>query len=169
MIENVENTDLTKIPMNNPIIAEEKKLIAQLSEQIAKMKVEMDKTRKLMNSTIFANTLIPDNGRPPLHFPTSYPTSEYLPINSTTAKNLNPPIIDSTTLNPHQASFSCQKLLTPQNPNTNNFQNIPHNHQISTIVQNSLTTQPIHIKIVSTTHFELDNYEKKGKEWKVMK
>uniref|UniRef100_M1DAW2 Uncharacterized protein n=1 Tax=Solanum tuberosum TaxID=4113 RepID=M1DAW2_SOLTU len=111
VVENIEITELTKININDLIIAEHNKLIAQLFQQIAEMRAEMDKTRDLMNLAIVANTPTPDNGRPPLHFPTVYPTSERFPNNSTTATNLKPPTINLTTLNPHQACPSRQKYL----------------------------------------------------------
>uniref|UniRef100_M1D9V5 Uncharacterized protein n=1 Tax=Solanum tuberosum TaxID=4113 RepID=M1D9V5_SOLTU len=71
MVENAENTYLIEIVVNDPIIAEQNKLIAQLFQQIAEMRAEMDKTRDLTNLAIVANTSTPDNGRPPLHFATS--------------------------------------------------------------------------------------------------
>uniref|UniRef100_M1DSN5 Uncharacterized protein n=1 Tax=Solanum tuberosum TaxID=4113 RepID=M1DSN5_SOLTU len=181
VVENVENTNLTEITVNDPIIVEQNKLIAQLFQQIAEMRAEMDKTRDLTNLAIIANTPTPVNGRPPLHFPTLDPTSDHFPNNLSTATNPKPPIIDLTTLNPHHASSSHQKLPTPQNPNTNS-QNFPPIHQTPTqIVQNPSTTQPIPIKTAShfpitpesypfsTTHFELDDCEKKEKEWKAIK
>uniref|UniRef100_M1E135 Uncharacterized protein n=1 Tax=Solanum tuberosum TaxID=4113 RepID=M1E135_SOLTU len=73
MVETVENTDLNEITVNDPIIAEQNKLIAQLFQQIAEMRAEMNKTRNLTNLVIIANTPTPDNERPPLHFPTSDP------------------------------------------------------------------------------------------------
>uniref|UniRef100_M1DC82 Uncharacterized protein n=1 Tax=Solanum tuberosum TaxID=4113 RepID=M1DC82_SOLTU len=108
VVENVENTDLTKITVSDPIIVEQNKLIAQLFQQIAEMRAEMDKTRELTNQAIIANTPIPNNGRPPLYFPTSNPTFVYLPNNSSTATIPKPPIID-TTPNPYHASSSHQK------------------------------------------------------------
>uniref|UniRef100_M1E116 Uncharacterized protein n=1 Tax=Solanum tuberosum TaxID=4113 RepID=M1E116_SOLTU len=68
MAENVENTDLDEIMVNNPIIIEQNKLIAQFFQQITEMRAEMDKTRDLMNLAIIANTPTPNNGRTPLHF-----------------------------------------------------------------------------------------------------
>ncbi|KAK4706407.1 hypothetical protein R3W88_034037 [Solanum pinnatisectum] len=77
MVENVENTDLDEITVNDPIIVEQNKLIAQLFQQIAEMRPEMDKTRDVTNLAIIANTPTPDNGRPPLHFPSSDPTFKH--------------------------------------------------------------------------------------------
>uniref|UniRef100_M1DMA7 Uncharacterized protein n=1 Tax=Solanum tuberosum TaxID=4113 RepID=M1DMA7_SOLTU len=146
------------------------------------MRAEMDKTRDLTNLAIVANTPTLDNRRPTLNFPTSDPTSDHFPNNSSTSTNPKSPIIDLTTLNPHHASSSHQKLPTLQNPNTNIFQNFPSVHQTPTqIVQNPPTTQPIPQKTAChnsispesypqfTTHFELDDCEKKEKEWKVIK
>jgi len=76
VVENVENTNLTEITVNDPIIVEQNKLIAQLFQQIAEMRAEMDKTRDLTNLAIIANTPTPDNGRPTLNFPTSDVTPE---------------------------------------------------------------------------------------------
>lgn len=87
--------------MNEPIIDEQNKLIAQFIQLIAKMRAEMDNTLDLMHLTIIANTPIPYNGRSLLHFPTSDPTSKCFPNNSTTTTNPKLPIIDSTTPNPH--------------------------------------------------------------------
>jgi len=70
MVENAENTYLIEIVVNDPIMDEQNKLIAQLFQQIAEMRTEMDKTRDLMNLAIVVNTPTPDNGRPPLYFPT---------------------------------------------------------------------------------------------------
>lgn len=56
MVENVQNTDLNETTMNDPIIDEHNKLIAQLLQAIAEMRDEMDKTRDLTNLTIIANT-----------------------------------------------------------------------------------------------------------------
>ncbi|KAL3351324.1 hypothetical protein AABB24_019756 [Solanum stoloniferum] len=180
--ENVENTNLTEITVNDPIIVEQNKLITQLFRQIAEMRAEMDKTRNLTNLAIVANTPTLDNERPPLYFPTSDPVSEHFPNNSSTATIPKPPIIDLTTPNPHHASSSHQKLPTSPNPNTNTFQNFPLVHQTLTqIVKNPPTTRPIPLKIAFhlpiypesyhpfTTHVELDHYEKNEKEWKVIK
>uniref|UniRef100_M1DY90 Uncharacterized protein n=1 Tax=Solanum tuberosum TaxID=4113 RepID=M1DY90_SOLTU len=137
MVETIENTDLNKIIVNDPIIAEQNKLIGQLFQQIA----EIDKTRELTNLAFIANTPTPDSERPPLHFPTSDPTSERFPNNSTTATIPKPPLINLTTPNPHHASSSHQKLPTPHNPNTNVFQKFHLIHQTPTqIVQNPPTT-----------------------------
>uniref|UniRef100_M1E0P2 Uncharacterized protein n=1 Tax=Solanum tuberosum TaxID=4113 RepID=M1E0P2_SOLTU len=141
----------------------------------------MDKTRDLTNLAIVADTPTLDNGRPPLHFPTSDPTCEHFPNNSSTSTILKPLIIDLTTPNPNHPSSPHQELPTPQNPNTNVFQNFPPIHQIPTkIAQDPPITQPIPLKNTFhlpiwpelyppfTTHFEPDRYEKKEKEWKVI-
>ena len=119
MVETVENIDLSKITVNETTIAEQNKMIAQLFQQIAKMRTEMDKTRDLTNLAIIVDTPTPDNERPPLYFPTSDLTSEYFPNNSTTFTILKSSIFDLTTPNPHHASSSHQKLPTSQNLNTN--------------------------------------------------
>ncbi|KAK4738509.1 hypothetical protein R3W88_002206 [Solanum pinnatisectum] len=85
MVETVENTNLNEITMNDPIIAKQNKLIAQLFQQIAEMRAEMDKTRDLTNLAIVTNTPTPDDRRPPLYFPTSDPISDHFP-------NIHPPL-----------------------------------------------------------------------------
>uniref|UniRef100_M1DJP1 Uncharacterized protein n=1 Tax=Solanum tuberosum TaxID=4113 RepID=M1DJP1_SOLTU len=178
VVENVENTNLTEITVNDPIIVEQNKLIAQLFQQIAEMRAEMDKTRDLTNLAIIANTPTLDNRSPPLHFPTSDLTLEDFSNNSSPSTIPKPPIIDLTTPNPHHASSSHQKLPNPPNPNTNTFQNFPPVHQtLIQIVENPPTTQPIPLKTAFhlpispesyhpfTTHVELEHYEK-NEEWK---
>ena len=81
MVENVDNTDLNKDSVNDLIIAEENKLIAQLPQEIDEMRVEMDKTRDLKFLAIIAKTPTLDNERTPLHFPSSDVTSEHFPNN----------------------------------------------------------------------------------------
>uniref|UniRef100_M1DFV1 Uncharacterized protein n=1 Tax=Solanum tuberosum TaxID=4113 RepID=M1DFV1_SOLTU len=141
------------------------------------MRAEMDKTRDLTNQAIIANSPTPNNERPPLSFPTSNPTSLKFPTNSSTPTISKPLIIDLTIPNPYHDSSSHQKLHIPQNPNINNLQNFPPVQQIPTqIVQSPPITQPIPLKTAcylspesypsSTTHFELDHYEMKEKEWK---
>ncbi|KAK4726978.1 hypothetical protein R3W88_031895 [Solanum pinnatisectum] len=140
------------------------------------MRAEINKTQDLTNLAIIAYTPTLDNGRPPLHFPISDPTPEHFPNNSSTATIPKPPIIDLTTPNPRHASFSHQTSPTPQNPNFPPIQQI-----LTQIIQNPPTTQPIPLKTACqnstlsesqplfTTQFELDHYEKKENEWKVIK
>uniref|UniRef100_M1DTB8 Uncharacterized protein n=1 Tax=Solanum tuberosum TaxID=4113 RepID=M1DTB8_SOLTU len=52
VVENDENTNLIEMIVNDPIIAERNKLIAQLFQQIDEMRAEMYKTRDLTNLPI---------------------------------------------------------------------------------------------------------------------
>ena len=58
MVENVENTGLNKITVNEPTIDEQNKLIAQLFEKIAEMRPEINKTQNLMNPAIMLTFLL---------------------------------------------------------------------------------------------------------------
>ena len=129
--------------MNDLIIAEQNNLIAQLLQEIDEMRVEMDKTRDLKILAITAKTRTLDNERPQLHFPSSDPTFEPFPNNSTTSTIPKPSIIDATTPSLEHASSSHQKSPTSQNPDTKILQNFPLNHHIPTqIVQNHLPLNP---------------------------
>ncbi|KAK4738521.1 hypothetical protein R3W88_002218 [Solanum pinnatisectum] len=112
MSDNVEDTSLTDVVVAQPVIADQNELIMQLMQQLAEMRVEMQRRQDLPNSTFAFNT--PADGRPPLHFP---------PLNTEQAQNPssspahNPSIIDPTTQNPQYASASYQTPPLPHNTN----------------------------------------------------
>ena len=68
MVKTIENIYLNEITMNGPTIAKQNKLIAQLFQQIAEMRAEMDKTQDLTNLAVVAYTPTLDNDIPPQHF-----------------------------------------------------------------------------------------------------
>ena len=82
--ENVKNTNLNQATVNDLVIVEQNNLISQLLQEIDEMRLEMYKTRYLKKFSIIAKAPTLDNGRPPLHFPSSDPTSEHFPSNSKT-------------------------------------------------------------------------------------
>ncbi|KAK4738152.1 hypothetical protein R3W88_001849 [Solanum pinnatisectum] len=112
MGDNVEDTSLTDVVVAQPVIADQNELIMQLMQQLAEMRVEMQRRQDLPNSTFAFNT--PADGRPPLHLP---------PLNTEQAQNPssspahNPSIIDPTTQNPQYASASYQTPPLPHNTN----------------------------------------------------
>ncbi|KAK4715537.1 hypothetical protein R3W88_013875 [Solanum pinnatisectum] len=105
----------TDVVVAQPVVADQNELIVQLMQQIAEMRVEMQRRQDLPNPAFIA----PADGRPSLHFP---PPSAEQAHNPSSSPAHNPAIIDLTTQNPHYASASYQ---TPPPPQNTNFQMPP--------------------------------------------
>ena len=120
MAENSEDVGLTEVAIIDPIIAEQNEVIAQLVQQIAELKVEMQKNRDLSNLAITANT--PSDGVYAFSFPHQNPVTEHTLNNPPAIPIQKTPIINLTTPNPNHASSSQQ---TPPPPNPNNVQAFP--------------------------------------------
>ena len=150
MGDNNDEIGMNDVVVAQPGAADKNELIIQLMQQIAEMRVEMQRMRDLPNPISSFNP--PRDGRPPLHL---------LPSNAEQVQNIlsnptqNPPTIDLTTPNPRHAT-SCQApqhpqntnlqiLHLPQNQNTNNDQTFPHlqnqNTDPQTLPQNYQDTQ----------------------------
>ena len=131
MGDNNEEIEIDDVVVDQPAAADKNELIMQLMQQIAEMRVEMQRMWDLPNPISSFNP--PRDGRPPLHFPPSS-TEQVQNLLSNPAQN--PPTIDSTTPNPRHATTSCQAPYHPhdtnqilqltQNQNTNNAQTFPH-------------------------------------------
>ena len=140
MGDNDEEVSLTDFVVAQPTLADQNELIMQLMQQIAEMRVEMQRMQDLSNRVSSFNP--PRDGRPPLHYP---PSSTEQVQNLLSNPIQNPPTIDLTTLNPHHATTSCQAphhshntnqiLHLPQNQNTDP-QNFPQNYQANQNTQN---------------------------------
>ncbi|KAK4707097.1 hypothetical protein R3W88_033346 [Solanum pinnatisectum] len=112
MGDNVEDTSLTDVVVAQPVIADQNELIMQLMQQLAEMRVEMQRRQDLPNSAFAFNA--PADRRPPLHFPSSNTEQAQNPSSSPAH---NPSIVDLTTQNPHYASASYQTPPLPHNTN----------------------------------------------------
>ncbi|KAK4736987.1 hypothetical protein R3W88_000684 [Solanum pinnatisectum] len=112
MGDNVEDISLTDVVVAKPIVADQNELIMQLMEQIAEMRVEMQRRQDLPNPAFAFNA--PADGRPPPHFPSSSAEQTQNPPSSPAH---NPSIIDLTTQNPHYTFASYQ--TPPPHQNTN--------------------------------------------------
>ncbi|XP_055814108.1 uncharacterized protein LOC129883473 [Solanum dulcamara] len=84
------------------------------------MRVEIQKNRELSNLAIAANTPVPGDGRPPIHFPSPSSSTEHVQ-NPSLNPTQNAFIIDLTTSNLHHASASYQAPPHPQNTNPQSF------------------------------------------------
>ena len=67
MGDNNDEIDMNDVVVAQPASANKNELIMQLMQQIAKMRVEMQRMQDLPNPTSSFNP--PRDGRPPLHFP----------------------------------------------------------------------------------------------------
>ena len=134
MGDNNDEVDMNDVVVDQPTAADKNELIMQLMQQIAEMRVEMQRMQDLANPISSFNP--PRDGRPLLHFP---PPSTEQVQNLLFNPTQNPPTIDLTTPNPRHATTSCQAPHHPQNTNlqilhlsqnqnTNNAQTFPH-HQ----------------------------------------
>ena len=139
MGDNNEEIEIDDVVVAQPAAADKNELIMQLMQQIAEMRVEIQRMRDGSNPVSSFNP--PRDGRPPLP-----------PSNAEQVQNLlsnpaqNPPTIDSTTPNPRHATTSCQAPYHPhdtnqilqltQNQNTNNAQTFPHFQNQNTDPQN---------------------------------
>ncbi|KAK4733733.1 hypothetical protein R3W88_007994 [Solanum pinnatisectum] len=111
MGDNVEDTSLTNV-VAQPIAVDQNELIMQLIQQIAEMRVKIQRRQDLPNPAFTFNA--PIDGRPPLYCP---PSSAEQAQNPPSILAQNPSIIDLTTQNPHYASFSYQTPPPSQNTN----------------------------------------------------
>ncbi|KAK4732100.1 hypothetical protein R3W88_025088 [Solanum pinnatisectum] len=109
MGDNVEDTNLTDVVVAQPIVADQNELIMQLMQQIAEMRVEIQRRQDSPNPA-----LVPADGRPLLHFP---PSNTGQTQNPPPSPAHNPSIVDLTPQNPQYASASYQ--TPPPPPNTN--------------------------------------------------
>ena len=194
MGDNDEEVSLTDFVVAQPTAADQNELIMQLMQQIAEMRVEMQRMQDLSNRVSSFNP--PRDGRPPLHYP---PSSTEQVQNLLSNPIQNPPTIDLTTLYPHHATTSCQApqhpqntnlqiLHLPQNQNTNNAQTFPNlqnqntdpqtfpkNHQANQNTQNPSIVPPIpqktNLQIPTSNEpyvncSELDHCKEQEREWR---
>ncbi|XP_049345800.1 uncharacterized protein LOC125810336 [Solanum verrucosum] len=138
MGDNVEDTSLTDVVVAQPVIADQNELIMQLMQQIAEMRVEMQRRQDLPNPAFASNT--PTDGRPPLHFPSLNTEQAQNPPSSLAH---NPSIINLTAQNPQYASASHQTAHPPQNTN---FQVPPPPHNPD--LQVPLSPQNVNLQTV---------------------
>ena len=120
MGDNNEEVSLTDFVVAQPTAADQNDLIMQLMQQIAEMRVEMQRMQDLSNRVSSFNP--PRDGRPPLHYP---PSSTEQVQNLLSNPIQNPPTIDLTTLYPHHATTSCQ--APHRSHNTNQILHLPRN------------------------------------------
>ena len=142
MGDNNEEIDLTDVVVAQHVLADQNELILQLMQQIAEMRVEMQRRQDLPPPT-FAVNAQPD-GRPPAQIP---PPNVEQAQHPTSSPARNPSIIDLTTQNPHYASASYQ--TPPPPPNTNLQAPLPPpnaNHQTGLPPQSQNVNRP-HISL----------------------
>ncbi|KAK4721901.1 hypothetical protein R3W88_012134 [Solanum pinnatisectum] len=92
MGDNVEDTNLTDVVVAQPVIADQNELIMQLMQQIAEMRIEIQRRQDSPNPAF-----VPTDGRPPLHFP---------PSNTGQTQNPPPTIFQISVPNEHDANGS---------------------------------------------------------------
>uniref|UniRef100_M1BQZ8 Uncharacterized protein n=1 Tax=Solanum tuberosum TaxID=4113 RepID=M1BQZ8_SOLTU len=109
MGDNNDEVGLTDVVMAQPAATDQNELIMQLMQQIAEMRVEMQRRQDLSNPIFAFNT--PGDRRPPLYFPPSNAEHAHNPPSNPAQ---NPSTIDPTAPNPHQASVSYQAPPPPQ-------------------------------------------------------
>ena len=151
MGDNNDEIDMNDVVVAQPAAADKNELIMQLMQQIAEMRVEMQRMQDGSNPVSSFNP--PRDGRPPLHFP---PPSKEQAQNLLSNPTQNPLTVDLTTPNPRHATTSCQAphhpqntnlqfLHIPQNKNMKKAQTFPHhqnqNADPQTFPQNYLATQ----------------------------
>uniref|UniRef100_M1A8M7 Uncharacterized protein n=1 Tax=Solanum tuberosum TaxID=4113 RepID=M1A8M7_SOLTU len=133
MGDNNDEISLTDVVVSQPAAIDQNELIMQLMQQIAEMRIEMQRRQDLSNSIFAFNP--PGDGRPPLHIP---PLSAEQVQNPPSNPAQNPPIIDLIASNPHYASASYQIPPPPQNtslqaplpsPNANHQTGLPPQSQ----------------------------------------
>ncbi|TMW81264.1 hypothetical protein EJD97_010805, partial [Solanum chilense] len=159
-----------------PAAADKNELIMQLMQQIAEMRVEMQRMQDLPNRISSFNP--PRDGRPPLHFP---PSNAEQVQNILSNPTQNPPTINLTTPNPHHAT-SCQAPEHPQNTNLqilhlpqNQTSNFPPKLSSHSNTQNPSIVAPIPQKTTFQTPTsnelyancsELDHCKEQEREWR---
>uniref|UniRef100_M1DXM3 Uncharacterized protein n=1 Tax=Solanum tuberosum TaxID=4113 RepID=M1DXM3_SOLTU len=107
--DNNDEISLTDVVVAQPAAADQNELIMQLMQQIAEMRIEMQRRQDLRNLGFAFNA--PADVRPPLHFP---PSNAKQAQNQPSNPAQNPRIIDLTASNPHHASISYQAPPPPQ-------------------------------------------------------
>ena len=159
MGDNNDEIDRDDVAVAQPVTADKNELIMQLMQQIAEIRVEMQRMRDGSNPISSFN--LPRDGRPPLP-----------PSNAEQVQNIisnppqNPPTIDSTIPNPRHATTSYQApqhpqntnlqiLHLPQNQNTDP-QNFPQNYQAPQNTQNPSIVPPIPQKLLSKSHLQMN-------------
>ena len=146
MGDNDDEIEMNDIVVAQPAAADKNELIMQLMQQIAEMRVEIQRMRDGSNPVSSFNP--PRDGRPPLP-----------PSNAEQVQNIlsnppqNPPTIDSTIPNPRHATTLCQAPHHPQNTNlqilhlsqnqNTDPQNFPQNYQAPQNTQNLSIVPPI--------------------------
>ena len=148
--DNNEQVSLTGVVVDQPTIADQNELIMQLMQQIAEIRVEMQRRQDLPPPGFTTNAI---NGRPPLYFPFSnMDPAQNLP--STPAQN--PSIVDLTTINPQYASASYHKSPPPQN-NHSDIPPYPQNtHRKTTTPTQNQSQHPNHNTFNQTSHHHLN-------------
>ncbi|XP_049353871.1 uncharacterized protein LOC125818392 [Solanum verrucosum] len=111
MSDNNDEIGLTDVVVAYLAAADQNELTMQLMQQIAEMRVEMQRRLDLPNPIFTFNPQ--GDGRHPLYFPP--PSAEHVQ-NTPSNPTQNPRIIDLTALNPHHASVSYQAPPPPQDP-----------------------------------------------------
>ena len=102
MGDNNEEVSLTDVVVSQPTVTDQNKLIMQLVQQIAEMRVEMQWRQDFPPSGFAANAA---HGRPPIYFPSSNMDQTQ---NQPSTPVQNPSVIDLTSQNPQYASASHQ-------------------------------------------------------------
>ena len=111
MGDNYDEVSLTDVVVAQPIVVEQNELIAQLMQQIADMRVEMQRRQDTPPPGFSPNFL---DARPPTYFPSS--NSDPTQHRPSTPVH-NPSRIDMTTQKPQYASVSYQTPSPlPDNP-----------------------------------------------------
>ena len=103
MGDNNDEIDMNDVVVDQPAAVDKSELIMQLMQQIAEMRVEMQRMQDGSNPVSSFNP--PRDGRPPLHFP---PPSTEQVQNLLSNPTQNPSTIDLTTPNLRHATTSCQ-------------------------------------------------------------
>ena len=121
MGDNNDEIDMNDVVVAKPAAADKNELIMQLMQQIAEMRVEMQRMQDGSNPVSSFNP--PRDGRPLLHFP---PPSTEQVQNLLSNPTQNPLTIDLISPNPRHATTSCQAPHHPQNTNLQIF-HLPQN------------------------------------------
>ncbi|XP_069152548.1 uncharacterized protein [Solanum lycopersicum] len=178
MGDNNEEIEIDDVVVAQPAAADKNELIMQLMQQIAEMRVEIQRMRDGSNPVSSSNP--PRDGRPPLP-----PSNAEQVQNILSNPTQNPPTIDSTIPNPRHATTSYQApqhpqntnlqiLHLPQNQNTDP-QNFPQNYQAPQNTQNPSIVPPIPqsttFQIPSSNEpyancSKLDHYKEQEREWR---
>ena len=178
MEDNNDEVDMNDVAVAQPVAADKNESIMQLMQQIAEMRVEIQRMRDGSNPVSSFNP--PRDGRPPLP-----PSNAEQVQNILSNPTQNPPTIDSTIPNPRHATTSYQApqhpqntnlqiLHLPQNQNTDP-QNFPQNYQAPQNTQNPSIVPPIpqkttfQIPIPNEPYAncsELDHYKEQEREWR---